>query len=192
MQTDQRVSATSSGSVDDLLEQTARGDKTAFAALYDSVAPAVYGIAVNVVRDPSMAEEVAHDALLNVWESGQSFNRARGSARAWIMTIAHRRAVDVVRSEQAARDRLMRIGTRTLERSYDEVSESVCGRVEVALVRQALGVLTALERESITLAYFGGFTHREVAEILQVPLGTVKSRISTGLRRLRSELAEVA
>jgi RNA polymerase sigma-70 factor (ECF subfamily) len=116
------------------------------------------------------------------------FDHRRGSAQAWVLTIAHRRAVDRVRSEQAARTRDDRVGIEWLERPADTVAEEVELHLDHQRVRTALGQLTAKQREAMELAYYGGYTHREVAELLETPLGTVKTRLRDGLIRLRDEL----
>jgi RNA polymerase sigma-70 factor (ECF subfamily) len=175
-------------SVDTLLSRVASAEPEAFAALYDRVAPAVFGIAQRVLRNRAMAEEVAHDALLDIWAQCRTFDRTRGSALAWVLTIAHRRAVDAVRREQAARDRDERASTRSWERPRDVVAEAVIQTLGDARLRKALSQLTPLQRSAIQLAYYDGCTHQEVAQTLDVPLGTAKSRINDGLRRLRGEL----
>lgn len=173
---------------EELLVAVAGGDRTAFAALFDRYARIVHGVAAAVIRDPSMAEEVAQEVLLAVWRTAARFDPDRGSARAWLTTMAHRRAIDRVRSERSSRDRTDRIGRRDLPRPYDDVTE----RAEVAhdheQVRSALHHLTEQQRQVIDLAYFEGHTYREVAEILDTPLGTIKTRMRQGLIRLRSEL----
>jgi RNA polymerase sigma-70 factor (ECF subfamily) len=175
-----------------LMLATAKGDQRAFAALYDRMAPAVYGLALRVLRDPSLAEEVTQEVLLTVWSAASGFHPARGSARAWVMTIAHRRAVDRVRAEQSVRTRNRRLAATTVERPFDQVAEEVATRhsrlTAQRQVRTALGRLSPAQQTSVEMAYFGGHTYREVAEALQVPLGTVKTRIRDGLRRLASEV----
>lgn len=171
---------------EDVLVRMAGGRTEAFAEIYERFAHRVYGLAKRVVRDAAMAEEVAHDALLDVWARSRSLNRSRETARARILTIAHRRAVDAVRSEQPSRDRLVDRAARAWHADYDEVSESAISNL--TSVRDAVALLTPLQRQSVQLAYFGGFSHREVAEILEVPVGTAKSRINSGLRRLPTEL----
>ena len=172
-------------SPDELLLQTAKGDQASYAALFDHAAPKVVGVCRRVVRDPSMSEEVAQEVLTEVWRSAKRFDPDKGSAMTWIMTIAHRRSVDCVRSSQASRDRDERVGHRDHVRPFDEVAEAVQVRDEHTQVREALESLTDLQREVIDLAYYGGHTYREVAELLDTPLGTVKTRMRDGLIRLR-------
>jgi RNA polymerase sigma-70 factor, ECF subfamily len=175
--------------LEDLLSTVAKGDQTAFATLYDRVGAQVYGGIRRVVRDPSQSEEVTQEVLLEVWRTASRFDRSRGSAMGWIMTMAHRRAVDRVRSEQASRNRDDRIAVRDAGgAAFDVVVEDVEARLEQQQVRQALSELTDLQREAIELAYYGGYTYREVAELLDTPLGTVKTRLRDGLIRLRDTI----
>jgi len=176
----------------DLMQRTARGDEDAFARLYDALAGAVYGIVLRVLRDPAQSEEVAQEVLVEVWRQASRYEAGRGSVKAWVMTVAHRRAVDRVRSAQASSDREQRAGRVETTRPYDEVTEEVEKRLEVEQVRRALHRLTDLQREAVSLAYYGGYTHREVAELLDVPLGTVKTRLRDGLIRLRDEMGVTA
>ena len=174
---------------DELLVAVAQGDETAFAELYGRVGPVVIGAARRVLRDPALAEEVAQEVLLEVWRKAEAFDPERGSATGWIGTMARRRAVDRVRSEQAGRDRDVRVAVRDAPRPFDEVAEEVETRIEHERVRRALDGLTPVQREAIELAYFRGHSYREVARLLAVPEGTAKSRLRDGLDRLRSELA---
>ncbi|NUT33366.1 MAG: ECF RNA polymerase sigma factor SigK [Hamadaea sp.] len=178
---------------DGLLRAVARGDEEAFARLYEMVAPRVYGLARRVLRDPAQAEEVAQEALVEVWRTASRFDRSRGSATAWIFTIAHRRAVDRVRSEQAATERVHRVAPDPVQTGHDEVAEEAATLIERQQVRRCLRTLTDLQREAITLAYYSGYTYREVAVLLDAALPTVKTRMRDGLIRLRDCLGmEVA
>lgn len=172
----------------ELLQQVAHGDQEAFAALYDRFAGPVYGLIRRILRDPSQSEEVAQEVLTEVWRTAARFDPAKGSASTWIMTMAHRRAVDRVRSSQASRRRDQRVGHRERQRSFDSVSEQVHTNLEHQQVRAALQQLTDLQREAIELAYYAGHTYRETAELLDAPLGTVKTRLRDGLIRLRDAL----
>jgi len=169
--------------LDGLLSRVARGDESAFAALYDQISGPMYGLIRRVVRDPAQSEEVAQEVLVEVWRAATRFDPAKGSAVTWVMTIAHRRAVDRVRSATAAVERERR--TSLLLTPTDEVADAVEAALERERVRRCLEGLTDLQRESITLAYYGGHSYREVAGLLGITLGTIKTRIRDGLIRLR-------
>jgi RNA polymerase sigma-70 factor (ECF subfamily) len=170
---------------EELLVLVARGDEAAFEQLYDAVAPGVYGLVLQVVRNPAHAEEVTQEVFVEAWRTAARFDVGRGSARAWLTTMARRRAIDRVRAAQAAADRDVRVGTASLDRDVDVTSDAAEVRLEQQQVRRCLGGLTELQREAVTLAFYRGHTHREVAGLLDVPLGTVKTRLRDGLIRLR-------
>jgi RNA polymerase sigma-70 factor (ECF subfamily) len=170
--------------LDGLLGRVARGDSGAFESVYDRLAGPVYGLIRKVLRDPAQSEEVAQEVLLEVWRTASRFDATRGSATTWVMTIAHRRAVDRVRSSSAAAEREQRAASQPTT-GGDEVAEAAAANLEAERVRRCLGGLTDLQRESITLAYYGGYTYPQVAGLLDLALGTVKTRIRDGLIRLR-------
>ena len=169
--------------VDTLLSRTSRGDSAAFAELYDTLGASVYGLARRVVRDPSRAEDVSQEVFLEVWRKAPSFDETRGSAKTWVMTIAHRRAVDAVRRNESAR----KYDGQAIvdEVSHDEPADALIEGEEHATVRACLDTLTELQMESVRLAYFNGYTYSEVARLLDKPLPTIKTRMRDGLIRLR-------
>lgn len=169
----------------DLLVLTASGDVAAFSALYDRVTPWVFGLVRRILRNPAQSEEVTQEVMIDVWRTATRYDADRGSAHSWILTIAHRRAVDRVRSEQAAADRTELAGIRSAEVDFDQVSDTVTTRLEAEQVRRCLGSLTELQRESIELAYYNGYTYPEVAQRLGAKLPTIKARMRDGLIRLR-------
>jgi RNA polymerase sigma-70 factor (ECF subfamily) len=169
---------------DGLLGLVARGDKQAFERLYDSLAGPVYGLIYQVVRDFAQAEEVSQEVMLEVWRSAARFSPDRGSAVAWVMTIAHRRAVDRVRSAAAAAAREQKAAQWPPPDDGD-LADSVAAGIAREQVRRCLEGLTPAQRESITLAYYGGYSYRQIAGMLGVALSTVKTRIRTGLIRMR-------
>ncbi|MGP3982293.1 sigma-70 family RNA polymerase sigma factor [Streptomyces sp. KR80] len=169
----------------ELLGMVARGDQEAFSRLYDAVAGPVLGLVRGVLRDPAQSEEVAQEVLVEVWRTAARFRPDRGSAMTWVLTLAHRRAVDRVRAAQATTDREHRAALLAQTPAFDEVTEQVEARLEREQVRRCIRTLTELQRQSVTLAYYRGLTYREVAELLSLPLGTVKTRLRDGLIRLR-------
>lgn len=175
----------SSDTEEALLQRVARGDEAAFEQLYDLVAPMVHGVILSVLRNPALAEEVTQEVLVEAWRTAPRFDPARGTARSWLVTMARRRAVDRVRAVQAAVDREAVAGAQAVERDVDVVSETVETRLEQQQVRRCLDGLTGLQREAVSMAFYRGHTHREVAHLLDVPLGTVKTRLRDGLIRLR-------
>ncbi|MFZ0163721.1 MAG: ECF RNA polymerase sigma factor SigK [Trebonia sp.] len=170
--------------LDTLLTHVAKGDQAAFEALYDQLGSSVYGLVRRVLRNPSQAEEVAQEVLLEVWRAASRFDPARGSAATWVLTIAHRRAIDRVRAEEAATAREQR--TAEVPAATDEVAETVEASMDAERLRRCLAGLTQLQRESITLAYYGGYSYAQVAALLDTALGTIKTRIRDGLTRLRA------
>jgi RNA polymerase sigma-70 factor, ECF subfamily len=171
------------GALEAALTAVARGDNAAFAAIYDQCAAAVLGTVLRVLRDPAQSEEVMQEVLLDVWRNAARFDPAAGSGTAWIMMLAHRRAVDRVRSEQRSAERELRAATASV--AYDEVTDAVEARLEHERVRRCLASLTELQRESVTLAFYRGYSYSEVAQLLGVAVGTVKTRMRDGLIRLR-------
>ena len=170
--------------LDTLLTHVAKGDKAAFEAVYDQLAASVYGLIRKVLRNPSQAEEVTQEVLLEVWRTASRFDRARGGAATWVLTIAHRRAIDRVRAEEAATAREQR--SAEAPAAIDEVAETVEASMDAERLRRCLTGLTELQRESITLAYYGGYSYAQVAALLDTALGTIKTRIRDGLTRLRA------
>jgi RNA polymerase sigma-70 factor (ECF subfamily) len=171
-----------------LVQRSARGDQDAFAELYDLTSGRVHGIVWRVLRSADHAVEVTQEVYTEVWRQATRYDAGKGSVLAWIATMAHRRAVDRVRSvtrEVARDDHYAVSGT---SREVDHVWEGVEQRLEAQRVRKALESLTPIQREALTLAYFGGLTQTEIATRLQLPLGTVKTRVRDGLIRLRDAL----
>ncbi|MFJ6016470.1 ECF RNA polymerase sigma factor SigK [Streptomyces sp. NPDC092952] len=171
--------------LDDVMQKVAHGDKQAFSTLYDALAPMVFGIVVKVVRDRAQSEEVAQEVMIDLWRQAARYRPDAGSVTTWAATIAHRRAVDRVRSAQAATDREHAQAAREHTTAFDEVAEQVETRLESEQVRRCLQGLTELQHQAVTLAYYRGLTYREVAEALRAPLPTIKTRMRDGLIRLR-------
>ncbi len=172
----------------ELLVRTAAGDQSAFAQLYDMLSARVFGLILRVLVNRAHSEEVLQEVFLEVWQSAASFAPNRGQGRSWIMTIAHRRAVDRVRSAQSSADRDEKAGLRELNTPQDGVEEKVELRIESRRVARALDTLPDAQREALTLAYFGGYSQSEIAALVGSPLGTIKTRMRDGLSRLRQEM----
>lgn len=168
----------------DLLVRVARGDEAAFAAVYDALGASVYGLARRVIRDPSRAEEISQEVFIQVWQSAVRFDPQRGSAKSWVLTLAHRRAVDAVRHDQAATNRENRYDWSNGP-DFDEVEETVTISLEHEQVRRCMDGLTTLQREAVNLAFYQGYTYAEVADALEANPATVKTRMRDGIVRLR-------
>lgn len=171
-----------------LLLRIADGDEASFARLYDMLAPRVFGLILRVLVDRAQSEEVLQEVFLEVWQSANRFAPNKGQGRTWVLTMAHRRAVDRVRSAQASVDRDVRVGFRDLDVPHDDVAEQVELRIEGRRVAKAVAALPEVQREAITLAYFGGYSQSEIAALVGAPLGTIKTRMRDGLSRLRTEM----
>ena len=175
-----------------LLELSAGGDLDAFARFYDLLSPRVYGLALRILRDPGYAEETVQEVFLQVWKQAADYRPALGSVQSWVLTIAHRRAVDRVRAESSAtrRDEAdaaagAAAGAATSGDIAEQVTEQITRDQDAVRVRHCLDTLTDTQRQSIEMTYFSGLTYREVAERLDAALPTVKSRIRDGLKRLK-------
>ena len=171
-------------SIESLLREVAQGNRAAFAEVYDEVSPVVFGTTLRVLRNQAMAEEVTQEVFLELWRQAPRYDRSKGSPKAWAATIAHRRAVDRVRSEESARARDEADANQTRV-THDVVVDEVTANFERARVVDALARLSEAQREAVSLAFYGGHTYREVAAMLNVPEGTIKTRIRDGLIRLR-------
>jgi RNA polymerase sigma-70 factor, ECF subfamily len=172
--------------LDALLRRVAVGDADAFAALYDHTRARVYGLVARVLRDAGYSEETTQEVYLEVWRSAGAYDSTKGSALSWLMTIAHRRAIDRVRTEQAASQRETRYGTTAVEPPGDVVADSALAADERRRVAECLDGLTDIQRQCIELAYYRGLTYTEVSQRLSANLSTIKSRMRDGLRGLRN------
>lgn len=172
--------------LDALLRRVAQRDVDAFAAFYDHTRSRVFGLVTRVLRDPGYSEETTQDIYLQVWNTAGSYNPDAGSPLAWLMTLAHRRAVDRVRSEQAASQRESRYGAANVETPADHVADSVITLDEQRRVSDCLDSLTAAQRECIHLAYYDGLTYSQVSQRLAANLATIKSRMRDAIRGLRN------
>ena len=182
------VSVARADSLIDWLQASGRGDQDAFASLYDAVSSRVHGLVLRVVRNPAQADEVIQEVFLDIWRQSARFDPQRGSALSWMLTIAHRRAVDRVRSAQATTERDSAWVAENQDTPHDSTAERAERSLDAQRVRNALDALTDTQRGAVELAYFGGYTHTEVAGLLDIPLGTAKTRIRDGLIRLRDSL----
>jgi RNA polymerase sigma-70 factor (ECF subfamily) len=170
-----------------LLAQVAQGNEPALGELYDRFGRVAYGLALRILRDKTLAEDAVQDAFLGAWRTAAGFDPGRGTASTWLMTLVHRRAVDLVRREDRRKtDQLDDAPIASEERT----DEQVAVREERRRVQGALAKLPSDQREALELAYYGGLTQSELSERLGVPLGTVKSRMFAGLAKLRDLLAE--
>lgn len=169
-----------------LLERVAAGDQQAFAEFYGLTSRRVFGMARRVLIDPDLSEDATQEVFIQVWQGAAKFDRSAGSPLAWLMTIAHRRAIDRVRAVQAATDREAKYGASSQDVDRDLVAEEADSNLEAEAVSRCLGTLTDTQRESVRLAYYGGLTYREVAEHLGAAVPTIKSRIRDGLLRLKT------
>jgi RNA polymerase sigma-70 factor, ECF subfamily len=166
------------------MARSARGDQVAFAELYDVTSRRVHGVVLRVLRSPEHAEEVTQEVYVEVWQQSARYTAARGSVLAWMTTMAHRRAVDRVRSVSSEVSRDNRYAYQSLDPEVDKVWDSVAQKHDIARVREAMQSLTPIQRQALTLAYFDGLTQSQIAELLGLPLGTVKTRIRDALKRL--------
>jgi RNA polymerase sigma-70 factor (ECF subfamily) len=171
-----------------LLRRSAAGDEAAFAELYDATSSPVYGLVVRLTRSPELAAEVVQEVYLMAWQQSGRFDPERGTVLAWLCTLAHRRAVDRIRQTQRERVRDEQYEARQGQPPADETWSEVEHALETEEVRAGLGGLSSLQREAVCLVYYRGYSHREVAEHLAVPLGTAKARIRDGLNNLRTAL----
>ncbi|MFJ4026493.1 ECF RNA polymerase sigma factor SigK [Paenarthrobacter sp. NPDC089989] len=169
-----------------LLELIAAGDQQAFAEFYRLTSRRVFGMARRVLIDPELSEDATQEVFMQVWQGAAKFDRGAGTPLAWLMTIAHRRAIDRVRAVQAATDREARYGASSQDPDRDVVAEEAGTNLEAEAVGRCLGTLTETQQESVRLAYYGGLTYREVAERLGAAVPTIKSRIRDGLLRLKT------
>ena len=167
-----------------LLRRVGIGDEHAFELLYRQLAPPAYGVIRRVLRDPAQSEEVTQEVMLEVWRSATRFDPAMSGATTWVLTIAHRRAIDRVRTEVAAAEREQKTAWADLGPG-DEVADLVATTMDRDRVRRCLGDLTEVQRQSITLAYYGGYTYRQVSTLVDATLAAIKSRIRDGLSRMR-------
>jgi RNA polymerase sigma-70 factor (ECF subfamily) len=183
---------TASDAAAELLLRIATGDQAAFAALYDMLSARAFGLILRVLVNRSQSEEVLQEVFLEIWQSASRFAPNRGQGRTWVMTIAHRRAVDRVRASQSSTDRDVRAGLRDIGVAHDSVAEQVELGIEGEKVVGALSTLPDVQREAIVLAYYGGYSQNEISALVGAPLGTIKTRMRDGLTRLRAAMGVTA
>ncbi|MFO0559856.1 MAG: sigma-70 family RNA polymerase sigma factor [Polyangiales bacterium] len=174
-----------------LIEAAGRGDSAALIALYDRFAPTMLGLALRIVRSRSDAEDIVQDAFVRAWREAPSFDRARGSAATWLATLTRNRAIDLLRAKgrKLKHDAALSVEAER-DGSSDESPEAHVSRGQRArAVREAIAGLSSDQRQALELAYFGGLSHSEIAEVLEQPLGTVKTRLLTAAKKLREALA---
>ncbi len=170
-----------------MMGQVVLGDERAFAELYDALAGTVYGTVKRVLRDPAMSEEVAQEVFVELWRTAARFDPARASVSTWAVTIARRRAVDRVRAEQSHRNRIERAGQRRSD-DVEPTDATVIASLDAERVARALAELPEDQRVVIEMAFLDGQSHSEIADRLDIPLGTVKSRVRSGLKKLSGRL----
>ena len=173
-----------------LLVQTASADKHAFSALYDALAPTVYSVCLSVLRNPVLAEEVAQDVFVEVWTSAAKFDPQRGNARSWVGRLAHGRAVDKLRSHVAAVQRDDRDSKLDHATFAEPIEDEALNNVEAHLLRHAVDEIGEPHSTAVALAFFDGLTHAELAESTGVPLGTAKTRVRDGIKKLKAVLGK--
>lgn len=171
-----------------LVALVARGDEDALAELYDRVGRIAYGLALRILRDERHAEDAVQEAFLQVWRSAGTFRPERAKASTWVLTLVHRRAVDLVRREERRQADPLTDDAGAVLEAAEQTDEAAWLRFERERVQTALKQLPDLQREALELAYYGGFSQSELAQRLGVPLGTIKSRMFAGLARLREVL----
>jgi RNA polymerase sigma-70 factor (ECF subfamily) len=175
---------------DDLLVLTAEGNRDAFTVFYDRTAPRVFGLVKRVLVDPAQSEEVTQDVYLEVWQNAPRFDPAKGKAVSWLLTMAHRRAIDRVRASQASRNRDLTVGIRDFEEARDDVEDTVEITLEHQRVTRALRTLTANQQQALEMTYFQGLTNTEAAQQAGIPVGTMKTRLRDALIALRTRVTD--
>jgi RNA polymerase sigma-70 factor (ECF subfamily) len=176
---------------EDVMQLVRRGDARAFEIIYERHSAAAFSLAYRMMGTRGRAEDVTQDAFLSLWRSGARYDRARGSVRTWVLGIVHHRAIDALR-RATVHDR-RRAGDEGIEERFEATERTdveVARREEAGAVRNALGTLPSDQCQVIELAYFGGFTHTEIAEMLDAPVGTIKGRMRLGLKKMRAQLGE--